>query len=46
MVVNVDTPGLSAALSGFSRLGPLLRAPEEGAATILWLGEADRADRR
>jgi dehydrogenase/reductase SDR family member 12 len=33
-----DTPGLEAALPGFSRLvGPCLRTPAEGADTILWL---------
>ena len=36
-----DTPGLRTALPGFSRLvGPLLRAPEEGADTIVWLAAA------
>lgn len=33
----VATPGLDAGLPGFSRLGPLLRTPEEGADTITWL---------
>ncbi len=42
MVVNADTPGLSAALPGFSRLGPLPRTPEEGANTILWLATDGR----
>ena len=37
MVVDGDTPGLSAALPIFGRWGPLLRTPEEGADTILWL---------
>lgn len=32
----VDTPGLSSGLPSF-RLGPLLRRPEEGADTALWL---------
>ena len=36
-----DTPGLRTALPGFSRfVGPLLRTPEEGADTILWLAAA------
>jgi dehydrogenase/reductase SDR family protein 12 len=41
-----DTPGLRAALPGFSRLvGPLLRTPQEGADTIVWLAAAaDAAD--
>jgi dehydrogenase/reductase SDR family protein 12 len=41
-----DTPGLRTALPGFSRLvGPLLRTPEEGADTIVWLAAApDAAD--
>ena len=40
-----DTPGLRAALPGFSRfVGPLLRTPEEGADTIVWLAaEPDAA---
>jgi dehydrogenase/reductase SDR family member 12 len=33
----VDTPGLSSGLPGFSRLGPLLRRPDEGADTAVWL---------
>ena len=43
----VDTPGLRTALPGFSRVvGPLLRTPEEGADTIVWLAAApDVADR-
>lgn len=37
------TPGLTASLPGFDRLmGPLLRTPEEGADTILWLATAPR----
>jgi NAD(P)-dependent dehydrogenase (short-subunit alcohol dehydrogenase family) len=37
----VDTPGLGAALPGFSRImGPLLRTPREGADTIVWLAAA------
>ena len=41
-----DTPGLRASLPGFSRVvGPLLRTPEEGADTIVWLAAApDAAD--
>jgi NAD(P)-dependent dehydrogenase (short-subunit alcohol dehydrogenase family) len=36
-----DTPGLRSALPGFSRVvGPLLRTPEEGADTIVWLAAA------
>ena len=39
-----DTPGLRAALPGFSRIvGPLLRTPEEGADTIVWLAAAPDA---
>ena len=39
----VDTPGIADALPGFHRLvGPLLRTPEEGADTMVWL-TADRA---
>ena len=39
-----DTPGLRTALPGFSRLvGPLLRTPEEGADTIVWLAAAPDA---
>jgi NAD(P)-dependent dehydrogenase (short-subunit alcohol dehydrogenase family) len=38
----VDTPGLAASLPGFHRaLRPLLRTPEQGADTIVWLGSAD-----
>jgi dehydrogenase/reductase SDR family member 12 len=33
----VDTPGLASGLPSFSRLGPLLRTPEEGADTVVWL---------
>ena len=41
-----DTPGLRSALPGFSRVvGPLLRSPEEGADTIVWLAAGpDAAD--
>jgi dehydrogenase/reductase SDR family protein 12 len=39
-----DTPGLRTALPGFSRIvGPLLRTPEEGADTIVWLAAAAEA---
>ena len=39
-----DTPGLRSALPGFSRVvGPLLRTPEEGADTIVWLAAAPEA---
>jgi NAD(P)-dependent dehydrogenase (short-subunit alcohol dehydrogenase family) len=39
-----DTPGLRTALPGFSRIvGPLLRTPEEGADTIVWLAAAPEA---
>lgn len=42
----VDTPGVSDALPGFSKvLGPLglLRSPREGADTMVWLAADDRA---
>jgi NAD(P)-dependent dehydrogenase (short-subunit alcohol dehydrogenase family) len=36
-----DTPGVAASLPRFHRLvGPLLRSPQEGADTIVWLGAA------
>ena len=39
-----DTPGLRTALPGFSRfVGPLLRTPQEGADTIVWLAAAPEA---
>jgi NAD(P)-dependent dehydrogenase (short-subunit alcohol dehydrogenase family) len=39
-----DTPGLRTALPSFSRIvGPLLRTPEEGADTIVWLAAAPEA---
>ena len=42
-----DTPGLEAALPGFSRLvGPWLRTPREGADTILWLATSPEAEGR
>ena len=34
---SVDTPGLASGLPSFTRLGPLLRRPEEGADTAVWL---------
>jgi dehydrogenase/reductase SDR family protein 12 len=37
-----DTPGLAAALPGFRRvMRPLLRSPQQGADTIVWLATAD-----
>jgi dehydrogenase/reductase SDR family member 12 len=40
----VDTPGLRDSLPGFHRVvGPLLRTPEQGADTIVWLGSAPEA---
>jgi dehydrogenase/reductase SDR family protein 12 len=39
----VDTPGLAASLPGFHTvMGPLLRTPEEGADTIVYLAADDR----
>ncbi len=39
-----DTPGLRKALPGFSRaFGPLLRSPEQGADTIVWLAAGPEA---
>jgi dehydrogenase/reductase SDR family member 12 len=39
-----DTPGIVGALPGFHRvMGPILRSPEEGADTIVWLATADPA---
>jgi NAD(P)-dependent dehydrogenase (short-subunit alcohol dehydrogenase family) len=39
-----DTPGLRAALPGFARVtGPLLRSPEDGADTLVWLAAAPEA---
>jgi dehydrogenase/reductase SDR family protein 12 len=38
-----ETPGLSDSLPTFSKLlGPLLRSPDEGIDTIVWLATADR----
>lgn len=40
----VDTPGVSGSLPRFHRLvGPILRTPEEGADTIVWLAADDEA---
>jgi NAD(P)-dependent dehydrogenase (short-subunit alcohol dehydrogenase family) len=40
----VDTPGLRSDLPGFARLGPLLRTPDQGADTAVWLAaDAPRA---
>jgi len=39
-----DTPGLAAMLPGFHRLmRPILRTPEQGADTLVWLAAADPA---
>ncbi|WP_026425018.1 SDR family oxidoreductase [Actinokineospora inagensis] len=36
-----DTPGVTASLPGFNKImGPLLRSPEQGADTIVWLAAA------
>ena len=40
----VDTPGLSEGLPAFSRLGRLLRRPEEGADTAIWLSAGTARD--
>ncbi|MGZ8583520.1 MAG: SDR family NAD(P)-dependent oxidoreductase [Actinomycetota bacterium] len=41
-----DTPGLETGLPGFrTLLGPILRSPEEGADTIVWLSAADEPGR-
>ena len=41
-----DTPGLEVGLPGFRRvLGPLLRTPDEGADTIVWLAAAEEPGR-
>lgn len=41
-----DTPGVADALPGFGRLvGPLLRSPEQGADTLVWLAADDAAER-
>jgi dehydrogenase/reductase SDR family protein 12 len=40
----VDTPGVSGALPGFRSVSrPILRTPDEGADTIVWLGGAPEA---
>ena len=39
-----DTPGVRRSLPTFRRVvGPLLRSPEEGADTLVWLGASDGA---
>jgi NAD(P)-dependent dehydrogenase (short-subunit alcohol dehydrogenase family) len=39
-----DTPGLRTSLPGFSRIvGPILRTPQQGADTIVWLAAAQEA---
>ncbi|MCG8917653.1 SDR family NAD(P)-dependent oxidoreductase [Actinokineospora sp. PR83] len=41
-----DTPGVTSSLPGFNRvMGPLLRTPEEGADTVVWLAAAPQAHR-
>ncbi|MBO9534841.1 MAG: SDR family NAD(P)-dependent oxidoreductase [Solirubrobacteraceae bacterium] len=41
----VNTPGLQQSLPGFARLtGPVLRTPEQGADTIVWLAAAPEAE--
>jgi NAD(P)-dependent dehydrogenase (short-subunit alcohol dehydrogenase family) len=41
-----DTPGVAASLPGFQKLvGPLLRTPEQGADTTVWLAAADEPGR-
>ena len=41
-----DTPGLEVGLPGFRKvLGPLLRTPDEGADTIVWLAAAEEPGR-
>ena len=41
-----DTPGLETGLPGFRTLvGPLLRTPQEGADTIVWLAVAEEPGR-
>jgi NAD(P)-dependent dehydrogenase (short-subunit alcohol dehydrogenase family) len=41
-----DTPGLEVGLPGFRKvLGPLLRTPDEGADTIVWLAVAEEPGR-
>jgi NAD(P)-dependent dehydrogenase (short-subunit alcohol dehydrogenase family) len=39
-----DTPGVSSSLSTFAKVaGPILRTPEQGADTVVWLGGAPEA---
>jgi hypothetical protein len=39
-----DTPGVAESLPTFRRIvGPLLRTPEQGADTLVWLAATDRA---
>lgn len=41
----VDTPGVDASLPGFARLmGPVLRTPEQGADTMVWLAATGGGD--
>jgi dehydrogenase/reductase SDR family protein 12 len=41
-----DTPGVTASLPGFNKvMGPLLRTPEQGADTVVWLAAAPEATR-
>ncbi len=41
-----DTPGIKQSIPGFQRvMGPLLRTPEQGADTIVWLAAAPEAAR-
>ena len=40
----VRTPGVAAGLPRFSRLGPLLRTPAEGADTLVWLVSSTLSD--
>jgi NAD(P)-dependent dehydrogenase (short-subunit alcohol dehydrogenase family) len=40
-----DTPGIRSGLPGFAKvMGPLLRSPEEGADTAVWLAASPRAE--
>ncbi|PPK61712.1 SDR family NAD(P)-dependent oxidoreductase [Actinokineospora auranticolor] len=41
-----DTPGVTGSLPGFNKImGPLLRTPDQGADTIVWLAAADEPTR-
>ncbi|GGS18058.1 SDR family NAD(P)-dependent oxidoreductase [Actinokineospora fastidiosa] len=41
-----DTPGVAASLPGFNRImAPLLRSPDQGADTVVWLAAADEPAR-